>query len=125
MEFEANKPIYSQIADLIVNKIIREELKSGDKLPSIREMAKEFNVNPNTVQRAYQELDMLKITENKRGKGIFVSIDENEIKKMKISVAKEMLNKFISEMKKIDIDKDFIVKFIEENWRWIYLGQKN
>ncbi|MCI5839211.1 MAG: GntR family transcriptional regulator [Peptoniphilaceae bacterium] len=117
MEFEANKPIYSQIADLIVNKIIREELKSGDKLPSIREMAKEFNVNPNTVQRAYQELDMLKITENKRGKGIFVSIDENEIKKMKISVAKEMLNKFISEMKKIDIDKDFIVKFIEENWR--------
>ena len=56
-EFQTSKPIYYQLAERINRQIVRNELKAGDKLPSVREMAIHSGVNPNTVQRTYRELE--------------------------------------------------------------------
>ena len=75
MEFENGQSIYNQIADNLSDKIINEEYQPGEKIPSVRELAAEVGVNPNTIMRTYTELQSKGIIENKRGIGYFVQSD--------------------------------------------------
>lgn len=67
-----NAPIYRQLKEKVVSMILGEELKPGDALPSVRQIAADFQLNPITVSRAYQELVDENIIEMKRGLGMFV-----------------------------------------------------
>ena len=78
MEFDANKPIYIQIADNISNRILSGELKPGSRIPSVREWGAGIGVNPNTVARSYELLSSRGIIFNQRGIGYFVSSDALE-----------------------------------------------
>lgn len=73
MNFTANKAIYTQIADLICEKILLQEFREDERIPSVRELAIDLEVNPNTVMRTYEYLQGLNIITNKRGVGFFVS----------------------------------------------------
>ncbi|MFY0600928.1 MAG: GntR family transcriptional regulator [Cyclobacteriaceae bacterium] len=73
MEFENNQSIYLQIADSISEKIVNGRYKPDEKIPSVREMASQMGVNPNTIMRTFSELQAKGIIENKRGIGYFVS----------------------------------------------------
>jgi GntR family transcriptional regulator len=72
MEFNDSQSIYLQIADLVCEKIIRREWPEGEKILSVRELAVELQVNPNTVMRTYDFLQTEEILINKRGIGLFV-----------------------------------------------------
>lgn len=71
----SSTPVYEQIIDRVKEYLLKGVMSPGDKLPSVREMAKITNLNPNTVQKAYQELEKQKITITKRGRGTFISSD--------------------------------------------------
>ena len=73
MEFNQPKGIYLQIADEVCDRILTGECCSGERIPSIRELAVSLGVNPNTVTRSYQSLLDRLIIENRRGVGYFVS----------------------------------------------------
>jgi DNA-binding transcriptional regulator YhcF (GntR family) len=73
MKFHNDKPIYQQIGNYIRNDILKEKIKSGERMPSIREMAVDLEVNPNTVNRAYADLQAEEIIFNKRGIGYFIN----------------------------------------------------
>lgn len=73
MEFKNSKSIFQQIGDTICEKILNNEYPPEYKLPSVREMAAEIGVNPNTVMRSYSELQSSGIISNKRGIGFFVN----------------------------------------------------
>lgn len=75
MEFSENKAIYLQIADLFCENILSGKWNSGDRIPSVREMAVDIEVNPNTVMRTFTYLQDKGIIFNKRGIGYFVSED--------------------------------------------------
>ncbi len=75
MEFEKKDAIYLQIADLICERILRRNWAEDDRIPSVRELAVDLEVNPNTVIRAYSYLQDLGIIYNKRGIGYFVAAD--------------------------------------------------
>lgn len=75
MEFRSPQAIYLQIADLIVERILRGQWKQGDRIPSVRETAAELEVNPNTVMRTYTHLQDSGILETQRGIGYFVAED--------------------------------------------------
>ena len=75
MDFKKNQTIYMQIADYIIENILGEIWKPGDKIQSVREMAATIEVNPNTVMRTYSYLQDQEIIFNKRGIGYFVSED--------------------------------------------------
>ena len=79
MEFKDKKAIYLQIASLFCENILQKKWKADEKIPSIREMAVELEVNPNTTMRTYSYLQDLDIIYNKRGIGYFVSSDGYEI----------------------------------------------
>jgi DNA-binding transcriptional regulator YhcF (GntR family) len=79
MDFNNSIPIYLQIAELIKEKILQNFWSEGDKIQSVRELAVEIEVNPNTVMRTYSKLQQEGIIKNKRGKGYFVSVKGSEI----------------------------------------------
>ena len=78
MNFNADKPIYLQIADSISERILSGELKGDDRIPSVREYGAEIGVNPNTMMRSYDKLLSEEILYNKRGIGYFVAPDARE-----------------------------------------------
>jgi DNA-binding transcriptional regulator YhcF (GntR family) len=81
MEFKENRGIYLQIADDLCNQILGGGLKPNDRVPSVRDLAVNLEVNRNTVMRSYQHLQDQGIFDNKRGIGFFVA--EHAIEKIK------------------------------------------
>lgn len=79
MEFIDKKAIYLQIAEFVCDKILLEEFTENDKIPSIRELAIQVEVNPNTVQRTYEYLQQNDIIFTQRGRGYFVTKNAIEI----------------------------------------------
>lgn len=75
MEFDNNKSIFLQIADSISEKVANGTYPPGEKVPSVRELASDLGVNPNTVMRTYNELQTANILDNRRGIGYFVNSD--------------------------------------------------
>lgn len=112
MNFNNNLPIYIQIMDYMKKLIVTGELKEGDRLPSVRELSGELKVNPNTIQRSYQELEREGLVFTQRGMGTFVSEDIEMVKKLKSTMALGIVQEFIIEMKSIGFDKDGIIDLI-------------
>ncbi|WP_316806037.1 GntR family transcriptional regulator [Pedobacter agri] len=75
MDFNNNKAIYLQIAEYVCEHILLGKWKLNDKIPSVRELAVEMEVNPNTVMRTYELLQKQDIINNKRGIGFFLAED--------------------------------------------------
>lgn len=112
-EFQASKPIYMQIVDKINQQIVRKELKPGDKLPSVREMAVQSGVNPNTIQRTYTELERMAIVETKRGQGTFVVENEKVIQELKLQLQIEMISTFVNNMRELGFsEKEMVASII-------------
>lgn len=114
MDFDTTQPIYKQIMEEFKKKMIRGELKTGDKILSQREYAGHAAINPNTVQRAYREMENIQLVETLRGQGTFVSVSEQMLDDIKREMAKKLLNTFIYEMKSLGFSSDEICKMITE-----------
>lgn len=82
MQFEKDKPIYAQIVDRILENILQHKWKPEERIPSVREMAVELEVNPNTVVRSYSYLQEQGVIYNQRGIGYFVTEDGQEKAKL-------------------------------------------
>lgn len=108
-EFETSKPIYLQIADHVFQKIIREELKPGDKLPSVREMAVQMGVNPNTIQRTYSEMERMGVVETRRGQGTFIVENSEIITELKQTIQLEVISSFVKKMKDLGFSKEEMI----------------
>ena len=91
MEFKDPKGIYLQIADRVRERILGGEWNIGERIPSVREMAVQLGVNPNTVARSYQSLVERNIIANQRGRGYFVAEDAV------IRILEEMRREFLTE----------------------------
>lgn len=79
MDFKSTKGIYLQIVDNLCRQILEQQLQAGDRVASVRELAAEFEVNHNTVMRAYTYLQEAGIFDNKRGVGFFISDNALEL----------------------------------------------
>ena len=94
--------------------IVAGKLLSNDKLPSVREMSATLKVNPNTLQRAYQELDRLGIVYTQRGMGTFVKEDSSLVESLKEEMAKEMVDSFMLGMKSLGFTELQILQIISK-----------
>jgi GntR family transcriptional regulator len=111
----SSSPIYEQIIAAIKESIIKGILQPGDKLPSVRELASMLTTNPNTVSKAYAELERLKIIETLRGRGTFVSLDyKPKLEEDKMARLKEDLKKVLMDAHYLGIKKSEITEIMEE-----------
>lgn len=117
MEFDEPKGIYLQIADQIRERILHGEWKAGQRIPSIRELAVELGVNPNTVTRSYQKLLERELITNQRGRGYFVSEDAagRALKEMKDEFMRDELPRILRTMKLLDIGLDEIAERVSRS----------
>ncbi|AGF28529.1 GntR family transcriptional regulator [Bacillus velezensis] len=113
-EFQSSKPIYLQIADRIYYRLVRSELSPGDKLPSVREMAVQMKVNPNTIQRTYSEMERLGIVETRRGQGTFIAERSDLKAELKDRLTKDVFKRFIQEMAELGLSPEEMLEGIKQ-----------
>ena len=108
-------PIYEQLIRKIKENIMKGYLNPGDHLPSVRKMARELNVTPNTVQKAYSMLEQERVIMTVRGKGAFVADKKPEIdNRQKLEELKREIKPLIMELLYSGVEKSDIISMIEE-----------
>ena len=115
MNFTSNEPIFEQIYKEYKKLIELGIFKNGDKLPSVRDLAYELGINPNTVSRAYELLINDKLVNSIEKKGVYVSY-KDDVSIINAEKAKDLIN----EIKNIGVKKEEVINLIEE----IYGGDK-
>ncbi|UQZ36508.1 GntR family transcriptional regulator [Paenibacillus sp. PK3_47] len=115
IEFDNNQPIYIQIMNYIKGEIVTGKLLPGDKIPSVRELAAELQINPNTVQRTFQELEREEIVETRRGMGRYVTGSRDKIMTIKKEMAQDVLDRFIRGMEELGFRGEDILSAVAEN----------
>lgn len=96
MDFHNQNPIFMQIADLIMDAVLEQRLRAGDRVQSVREMATSVQVNPNTVMRAFTYLQDKGVVFNQRGIGYYIADDAFE--KIRHLKKDEFLHKYLPEL---------------------------
>lgn len=111
--FRSDQPIYSQLTQRLTEAIVSGIYAPGEKLPSVRELAVEAGVNPNTVQRALSELERDGLVFSQRTTGRFVTENENMIVNAKLRIADERVGEFLRSMKTLGCNKREVISLIE------------
>ncbi|MDB1953646.1 GntR family transcriptional regulator [Clostridium tertium] len=107
IDSKSSTPIYEQITIGIKELILKNVIKSGDKLPSVRELSTILTINPNTVSKAYMELEKQNIVESIKGKGTFITSDYRK------TVSEEKISKLILDFKRLILEANYLG--LEEN----------
>ncbi len=117
MEFDNNRPIYIQLLEDFKLKISSGEWKSGEKMDTVRNLAKIYGVNPNTVQRALQELEREGLAKSNRTSGRFITDDEKLIEDMAKDAFYRSCDDLITVAKDLNMTKIKSIKLLDEYWR--------
>ena len=112
-----NRPVYIQLVEQLKSKIISGEFKSGQKIDSVRVLAQDAQVNPNTMQKALAELERQNLVFSKRTSGRFVTDNEELIKSMKEELAGEEIKNLKKNLERLGFSEEEIVDFVIANIR--------
>lgn len=110
-------PIYKQIKRNIYKLLLRGEIKDGEMLPSIRDLASSIRVNPNTVARSYREMESEGIVVARQGLGYIIITDRNQIKKIILEELKKDLSDYLIRYQKLGVTLDEVLEVIKTLWK--------
>lgn len=113
-KFDDHQPIYKQLVEQIKIGILTGQYPSGEKLPSVRELAVITKVNPNTIQRALLELENDGLITTRRTSGKFVTEDKAKLQKTQDEQAFMLVDKFLSDCAQLGMKQKDILKIIKE-----------
>jgi len=113
-KFSDDVPIYLQIIELMKIDIVSGKYASGDKLPAVRDLAMEAGVNPNTVQRAYAELERQGLVQSERTSGRFVSIDEEKMNDLRKDLSDSYIADLFARLRNLGMDDEEIRSAVNE-----------
>ncbi len=109
IDYQDSRPIYEQIAERYKLLILKGVMLPDEKMPSVRQLAMELSTNPNTIQRAYQELEHQGYLYSVKGRGNFVKANEH-LREQKIDELKEQIRSILKEAKEAGIAPDELLK---------------
>lgn len=113
-EFDNNMPIYIQLVNELKKYIISGKFKPGERLPSVRELAMQNKVNPNTMQKALSELEEMGLIYTERTNGKFVTTDSELIKKKNDESAIELTREYLANMMSLGIAKEQVREYLKK-----------
>ena len=114
MEYNPALPIYLQAANSIKRDIVTGKLPPGAKLPSVRDLAVEYTINPNTVSRVYKELESVGVCLNRRGFGSYVTVDPWKVDQMKEEMAGTLIRDFLEGMEQLGFSRSEAIALLEK-----------
>lgn len=112
--FDNDRPIYIQLVEQLKQYIISGVFKTGERLPSVRDLAIQIKVNPNTVQKALIELENQKLIYTERTNGKFVTKDKKLIENVKKELAGEKVQRYFQDMQRLGISKEKAISYLQE-----------
>ena len=110
----SDRPIYAQILERIQMQIVSGVYQPGAKIPSVRELAADAGVNPNTMQKALAELERSGLVMTQRTSGRVVTEDLNMIKEIRNQLAGEQAKEFVKKMKDLGFDREDIIDLLRK-----------
>lgn len=116
MEFDSSRPIYLQLLEEFKIKISTGQWEPGAKIDSVRNLARDYEVNPNTVQKALAELERAGLTETRRTAGRFVTDDKNLISKLEDNSFYKIADEFINGAENLNLKKDEAINQLKKYW---------
>ena len=112
-EFQDHLPIYAQLMDTLKRRIVTGRYLPGEKLPSVRELAAEAGINPNTVQRAFSELEREGLIYTKRATGKYVTENEADIKSAREDLARTQVADFLRAMQSLGFSVGDVIVLLQ------------
>ncbi|WP_026571735.1 MULTISPECIES: GntR family transcriptional regulator [Sediminibacillus] len=125
LDIRSRKPIYEQLVDKLKELIINDVLQVDEKLPSVRVLAQQLTINPNTIQKAYRELETQGYIYSVKGKGSFVNKLAKSEKSEELQKVKDQLEKLIAEAMFFGMTKDELQTLIEEIEEQVKRGDRD
>ena len=116
---DSSRPIYAQIIEKVSFYIVSGKYQPGDKLPSVRDLATQAGVNPNTMQKALSELERENLVHSARTSGRFITEDKDMIEKMREELASTQIKEFLNKMSQMGFDYNKTIALLEK------LGKEN
>ena len=113
-DLDNDRPIYLQLMERIQQDIIAGVYKPGDKLPSVRDLALDAAVNPNTMQKALSELERSGLVYSQRTSGRFITEDEKLLKNMNLELASEHIHQFLEKMELLGFEEEETLELIQK-----------
>ena len=110
-------PVYVQLAEQVLHALARGTLKNGDRLPAVREVATSLGVNPNTVNRAYSELERDGVLETKRGRGTFVAKGGRGRAKPARGQLDELAERYVARARSLGFEREHIGAAVAQQLR--------
>ena len=111
-KFNDNIPIYIQLVEMIKTDIVSGKYQPGDKLPAVRDMAMELGVNPNTVQRAFSELEREDLVKSDRTNGRYVTDDKKKIRELLKVLSDKYIDELFEKLNSLGMSDEQIFKMI-------------
>ncbi|WP_431091056.1 GntR family transcriptional regulator [Paenibacillus sp. 8b26] len=107
-----SQPLYEQILNQVRSSIAKGEIEMGSKMPSVRDLAQELRMNPNTVMRAYQELERDGLTEKRRGLGTYVTSSSERVDNFREQLALTYIDQFLGQMSSLGLSWKDVQRYI-------------
>jgi len=114
IDYKSRTPIYEQIIENVKTLIVSGVLERDQQLPSVRQLAQELAINPNTIQRAYQELEREGIIYSLKGRGSFVGSSLGELRTVQQAELLEQLEAVSRELKQLEVSKEQILAVVAQ-----------
>lgn len=111
--YTTDKPIYAQLVEMITHQIVSGEFTAGEKLPSVREMAEQAAVNPNTMQKALSELERNGLVFAQRTTGRFITEDTEMLSRVRQELADKQANTFLGNMWQLGYNKPQTIELLQ------------
>ncbi len=116
-KFTNDRPVYLQIAERLERKVLSGEYKAGEQIPTVRQIALEATVNPNTVQHAFAELESEGIILSRGTLGRFVTEEADAIEALRLQMAERLVSGIIKDLEELSVTKEQAIKMIEEAYK--------
>lgn len=114
MEFNSSVPIYLQLMNALKLQIVSGQLPPGEKMASVRDLAMQYAVNPNTMQKALSELEREHLLFSQRTSGRFVTIETDLIAKLRLEMATQHVDELVGALKEMGFGDDAIIDLIKD-----------
>ena len=117
MQFNTRAPVYLQVVDYFKKKMALGELKAGDEMPSRRELANDLKINPNTVQKAFKEMEDQQLITTERNRPSRVTTDDVILKHIRSEIVDDAVAVFVEAIQELDVSVDELVEKIKRQYK--------
>ncbi|WP_214701110.1 MULTISPECIES: GntR family transcriptional regulator [unclassified Exiguobacterium] len=117
MQFNTRAPVYLQVVDYFKKKMALGELKAGDEMPSRRELANDLKINPNTVQKAFKEMEDQQLITTERNRPSRVTTDDAILKHIRSEIVDDAVAVFVESIQELDVSVDELVEKIKRQYK--------